>query len=91
MLLLPSHHIDVRPEAIEPFRRDIGNVYNLSRSLTDSGGVPFHRRTVDRAARPASRVHGERLVAFSALRQPYVDTVIKRTAPAPSRDPKSPA
>ena len=86
---LSSLHIDVRPVAFEPFRREMGNVYNLARTIANSEASRCPCVTVDHAARPASTAHGERMARAIAARKPPSATFGSRREPPTRPEPKT--
>ena len=88
--LLESLHIDVKPSAFGPLRREMGKVFSLARSLALPGSTPSPRLSTEPATRPASIAHGERMGRYSAPRPTQRELASKRSAITPSFGPKSP-
>ena len=66
--LLPNLHLDVNPVAFGPPHREMGKICNLARAVANAGSATYPYWSVDRANRPASIVHSDRLTRACAAR-----------------------
>ena len=88
--LLSPLHLDSRPAAFGPFRREMGKVSSRPRTVSRPGVSRCPRQCVDHATRPAAIVQVGRLGRFSYRRQSVSDSASKRSALKLSREPMSP-
>ena len=73
--------INAKPASLDRIHRETRDVRSLAKSITSSGVVAMVIYGTDRAARPASVVHGQRLERRTAARVSRPDTSSKRTSP----------
>ena len=65
--------LDAMPDAFEPFRQQMGNVYTLSRTTICSERSHCPLQSADQATRPLSEVRGDRIGRFASLRLAGLD------------------
>ena len=88
--LLTNLHIDVKPASFDLFHREMGKVYSLAKTIATSGITSANEYDSDRATRPASVVHGQRIGKFPRKTRTSFDTTTKRALSQTMSDPKSP-
>ena len=82
-------HLDTRPAAFEPFHRQMGAAFVLSRSLVSTDWYRCLGDSAQWATSPSAIVHSERIDRFDSIRLSVREASISEHARA-SRSPRSP-